>query len=283
MDPFDIFFKKFAYKFPKGYPDLNNEQDINLLADLLESLDIDLNEEKELVEAGKKFERQEQAFINIIKNASADGPIAVKFKNKTLYNITGAEKYTKPTDAGKEPITDVILNSSKGDINISMKGPSSPSLAGGGLTGLKTIDPNLVDNFINKAYKELISKGLKTGDPLPDIYFKIPDDIAINIIKGNESSGGPIDFIYIGPMDVQSSLDENTLTIENTNLLTPEEISKKNLYLRLRKRREDQRFDATPPQSGKLPKLITKSPSKGDSNFRIVITDSVPSNALILQ
>lgn len=282
MDIVEKFIRQISYKFPKGYPDMNNEQDVVLLNSLLEDLDISLSEKKALDEAGKKFERQEQAFINAVKNASVNGPIGVKFKNKTLYNITGAEKYSKATEAGKEPITDVVLNSSKGDINISMKGSSSPSLAGGGLTGLKTISPDLVNNFITSAYEKLVSKGLKTGDALPDIYSKIPDDIAATIIRGNEASGGPIDFIYIGPMDVVSSLDDNTLTIENANLLTPEEVSKKNLYLRLRKRREDQRFDATPPQSGKLPKLITKSPSKGDSNFRIVITDSVPSNALIV-
>jgi hypothetical protein len=44
MDSLDLFFKKYAYKFPKGYPDLNDEQDINLLADLLENLGINLNE-----------------------------------------------------------------------------------------------------------------------------------------------------------------------------------------------------------------------------------------------
>jgi hypothetical protein len=44
MDALDLFFKKYSYKFPKGYPDLNDEQDINLLADLLESLDVNLEE-----------------------------------------------------------------------------------------------------------------------------------------------------------------------------------------------------------------------------------------------
>jgi hypothetical protein len=44
MDALDKFFKKYAYKFPKGYPDLNDEQDINLLADLLENLGVKLNE-----------------------------------------------------------------------------------------------------------------------------------------------------------------------------------------------------------------------------------------------
>jgi len=40
MDIFDKFFKKFAYKFPKGYPDMNNEQDILLLENILEELGI---------------------------------------------------------------------------------------------------------------------------------------------------------------------------------------------------------------------------------------------------
>jgi len=44
MDSLDLFFKKYAYKFPKGYPDLNDEHDINLLADLLENLNVNLNE-----------------------------------------------------------------------------------------------------------------------------------------------------------------------------------------------------------------------------------------------
>ena len=35
MDAFDKFFIKFSYKFPKGYPDMNNEQDILLLESLL--------------------------------------------------------------------------------------------------------------------------------------------------------------------------------------------------------------------------------------------------------
>ena len=44
MDILDLFFKKYSYKFPKGYPDMNDEQDVQLLNTLLEGLDIDLNE-----------------------------------------------------------------------------------------------------------------------------------------------------------------------------------------------------------------------------------------------
>lgn len=42
MDVLDLFFKKFSYKFPKGYPDMNNEQDILLLESLFENLGFDL-------------------------------------------------------------------------------------------------------------------------------------------------------------------------------------------------------------------------------------------------
>jgi len=38
MDVFDKFFRKFAYKFDKGYPDMKNEQDILLLESLLSKL-----------------------------------------------------------------------------------------------------------------------------------------------------------------------------------------------------------------------------------------------------
>ena len=48
MNIFDKFFKKFAYKFDKGYPDLNNPQDVLLLESLFENLgiEVELNEDK---------------------------------------------------------------------------------------------------------------------------------------------------------------------------------------------------------------------------------------------
>lgn len=50
MNSLDLFFKKYAYKFSKGYPDLNNEQDINVLADLLENLGVNLEEQQTKIE-----------------------------------------------------------------------------------------------------------------------------------------------------------------------------------------------------------------------------------------
>ena len=46
MDVLDKFFKKYSYRFDKGYPDMNNEQDILLLESILNELGIDLKENK---------------------------------------------------------------------------------------------------------------------------------------------------------------------------------------------------------------------------------------------
>ena len=38
MNIFDKFFKQYAWKFPKGYPDMKNEQDILLLESLVSKI-----------------------------------------------------------------------------------------------------------------------------------------------------------------------------------------------------------------------------------------------------
>ena len=76
MDSLDLFFKKYSYKFPKGYPDLNDEQDINILANLLENLGVKLNEVEET-----------QNFESFIKNKSSS--ILPEFIDKIIKsNIT---------------------------------------------------------------------------------------------------------------------------------------------------------------------------------------------------
>tara|TARA_Y100000592_G_scaffold29117_1_gene46466 strand:- start:1777 stop:2985 length:1209 start_codon:yes stop_codon:yes gene_type:complete len=43
MDIFNKFFTKFAYKLPKGYPDMDNPNDVALLESMFRKMDIDLN------------------------------------------------------------------------------------------------------------------------------------------------------------------------------------------------------------------------------------------------
>ena len=76
MDIFNKFFTKFAYKFDKGYPDMNNEQDILLLESLLSKvlgenfrLISEATDAEEGVEILKdKFEFKDEDFLKISGN-----------------------------------------------------------------------------------------------------------------------------------------------------------------------------------------------------------------------
>jgi hypothetical protein len=75
MDVFDIFFKKFAWKFPKGYPDMKNDQDILLLESLLVDLgvEVDLNELKRLpydtlTDEAKSISQELMRLLNITQD-----------------------------------------------------------------------------------------------------------------------------------------------------------------------------------------------------------------------
>ena len=91
MDPFDIFLKKFTYKFPKGYPDMNNEQDILLLEDLLQGLGIDFKFDSLIYEVSDSqvTKNTRKAIDYIIKNTNngfktQSDPKRLGNPNKTL-------------------------------------------------------------------------------------------------------------------------------------------------------------------------------------------------------
>jgi len=60
MDVFDKFFQQYAYKFDKGYPDMNNEQDIQLLESLLTNI------------LGEELILENQDLVSIIKSNITD-------------------------------------------------------------------------------------------------------------------------------------------------------------------------------------------------------------------
>jgi hypothetical protein len=96
--------------------------------------------------------------------------------------------------------------------------------------------------------------------------------------------GGPIDYMYIGPMTVGGTYDaEKNILPLNGELTEAETYAKThNLYFRLRARREDQRFDPDAVDKDGTPKIYGVSPSRGDSAGRIVVTDKVPSTGVIV-
>jgi hypothetical protein len=243
--------------------------------------------------AGASAERQENGVIQEIKKAvkaNAKSPITLKAGKTILQGVIDAEKYTGRQLGGSEPYTDVVIYVRKGgktiEINCSLKGESAPSLAGGGLKGLELAVPGIAKKFMTTAYSELkTKKKLKSGDKVPDVFGEISPANKVKIVVGNKAMGGPIDFMYIGPMSVVGRYDKtkNLLTLngELTEATTYAKTHK--LYFRLRARREDQRFDPDAKDSDNTPKIYGVSPSRGDSAGRIVVTDKVPSTGVIVK
>ena len=68
MKVLDNFLKKYSYKFDKGYPDMNNEQDILLLESILNELDIKINLKETNLSRGqlKKYESRVRKFVDQI-------------------------------------------------------------------------------------------------------------------------------------------------------------------------------------------------------------------------
>lgn len=242
--------------------------------------------------AGTSAERQENGVIEKIKSAvkaNKNNPITLKAGKTLLEGVIDAEKFTGRQLGGSEPYTDVVIyvmhKGKKVGINCSLKGESAPSLAGGGLKGLELAVPGIATKFMNVAHKKLKDdKKLKMGDKVPDVFGKISSSDKLKIVIGNEKMGGPIDFMYIGPMSVTGTYDskKNLLPLNGALIEATEYAKTHDLYFRLRARREDQRFDPDAKDKQGTPKIYGVSPSKGDSAGRIVVTDKVPSTGVIV-
>lgn len=239
--------------------------------------------------AGASAERQENAFIRAINKTvkkNKNNPITVQAGSTKISGVVSASKYNGRQESGSEPYTDVILKiKNKSPINLSLKGESAPSLAGGGLRGLEAAVPGIGRKFMTEAFKKLKNDlKLQDGDKVPDVYGQISAKDKVKIVVGNTTMGGPIDYMYIGPMDVKDEYDDkkNILFLSGNFTEAEKYAQSHNLFFRLRARREDQRFDSK-ASSGGAPRIYGKSPSRGDTAGRIVVTDSVPSSAVIIR
>ena len=74
MNIFDKFFTKFAYKFPKGYPNLDNPTDITLLETLISNL---INE---------KFKLFEASFYDVVGGDKLEDDVFVKLNQGDDFN-----------------------------------------------------------------------------------------------------------------------------------------------------------------------------------------------------
>jgi len=176
MDILDIFFKKFSYKFDKGYPELREEKDILLLQSLFESLDLKLNlqelvklEYSVLTDEAKKIAQELIALLGITQDQ-----IKPASKNKIVIY-----------DDNRDVLTDRIEDSGKygkrrhprngnfkvGDTFIILK----PGAKGGEYYELKpqqlgiTLDTKIT---LDQLFKEL-EQGVKDNKIMSDTQKKV--------------------------------------------------------------------------------------------------------------
>lgn len=236
--------------------------------------------------AGASAERQEKGVIDAIRRCvrtNGNKPITVIGANgKKITGVVDADKHSGRTTSGSEPYTDVIISTNSKKYNVSNKGESAPSLAGGGLSGIETILPGLVKKFLVEGVKQYTKKKYKTGDAVPELFGLIDSADVKKLLRGNKEVGGPIDFMYIGPMDVEFEYQDGECHL-NGNFYSIDDYYKKvggKLYIRARKRREDQPFTRDEVDKEGLPLIYGKSKSKTDRGRRIVVADKAPTTAI---
>ena len=112
MDILDKFFKKFAYKFDKGYPDLNNSQDVLLLESLFEKLGVELELKEDKIPNKKETI---QAIKQIIDQVGSKYNLFAMKSNPNRIGSMGKQPESIFVQAFKEVFGD--------DIDIKVFGP----------------------------------------------------------------------------------------------------------------------------------------------------------------
>lgn len=247
---------------------------------------------------GGGSERQELGLINILNEAASKGNNYYVSSLGRTNKIRSASKNEGLSSVGQEPYIDVFVETQDGKkLGVSCKGESAPSLAGGGIVGMKVVVPQLLDDMYNAVIRYVQDDlGHKEGDimdanTIPDIFIPIPDKYVEKILVGNKQMGGPIDLMFVGPMDIIGRINDKTgeVTINNDRgkFYTIDEYMRKipTFYFRIRKRDldPDNRMQITFDRKNKdgYP-LIFMSPTTFRNNFRLVVTNKAASTGKIL-
>jgi len=231
-------------------------------------------------------ERQERDLISIINNLIKGNRGYITLLDLPGYKIKEAKKVDSLNSLGQEPYTDIVLVTNKGNLNISCKGSSAPSLAGGGLKGLNVIDKDMTARLINAIRDKLLSlqingKPIENGmvidaDLIPDFYFEIKQKDIEKIVIGTPAMGGPIDFMYIGPMDVEFKNGQLNGQFIESKLYA----KKTKFYIRVRKRDLEGGkiiIDFDSKDSSGFP-IIYKNLRTKKKSLRIVIDNKITSS-----
>jgi hypothetical protein len=248
---------------------------------------------------GKKSdttERQEKGVIDAINSVEGIKTV-IGANNFKIENIVKADKVTSAYR--HEPYADIqfIIKGKDDPFMISAKGTSSPTLAGGGLSGFTLFGDKVrkfIFDFYNDAYKyykNIFDKNdeityetdLYRTDLFPDVNREVPSELILEIMKGTSAMGGPVDAYYIGPMDVVPEINNNTITFDG-DIIPVEKFAKESkLFVHIRKRDGSYFFTDTTQTVNNLtvPRIFTKKPGSKSSQARLG-SNSKPRNKVII-
>jgi hypothetical protein len=246
-----------------------------------------------LILAGKgkeSSERQERGVIEAIN--SIEGVKTLVFNNTKIEGVKLAKKIGKVESYKAQAYADIELDTTKGIRRISAKGLQSPSLGGAGLSGFDILNNPTVNKFIEEVYKEAVveytqildsnpdlkGKDLQGNKLFKDVYRQMPKEVEIPILKGTEEMGGPIDYFYIGNMDVDFKVEGSAITFDG-DLYTVEEFVEQGtpFFVRLLRREGPCYFttEKNPKlQNINVPKIFAIKPDgSGQTQSRLFVTN----------
>lgn len=197
MDVLDLFFKKFSYKFPKGYPDMNNTQDVLLLESLLGfSLEEGAKEKKaiqKIIDANPgKFDSMSNDFrvANVAKVSPDEFVDAIKNAYGTDTEVEVTPPKTGDNKSGKFNM--YTFNDDGNIIKIYLAGGASANL---GIAYENQIAQDLQtynEGGTDFTHKEVVEKIIDTFNLKPG-EFKIKEE-------GKENKKRPLEFTSSGPI-----------------------------------------------------------------------------------
>ena len=183
MNILDKFLNKFAYKFDKGYPDMNNEQDILLLESLLQNFEINININEGLTPA--ELQKRSIRIPKFIEKLFNDSPFELEDGGTIILdkvNIDGVDfdksssqddlaqaldKAKKITVTGDSNGTPVTLSSGK------LK--KSAEFGGGKGSGAGAANTALAESaqaVVNAIRYNVLGKDISKEDLTPENYSK---------------------------------------------------------------------------------------------------------------
>lgn len=153
MDVFDKLLRKYSYKFDKGYPDMNNDQDVLLLESIVKGLVKEEEEEKEenlidklidIIRSSDLSDKELKAYIKSISNRGFDGDV----KQKLLQKGYTADSF-KVGDKAISYIVDKISDSEAKEFIDYAPKPFSNAPERGNFAKVTGLSQGLVQDLIN--------------------------------------------------------------------------------------------------------------------------------------